>query len=71
MGNPLYEEFESEFGPSRHLTFIFTTFVLMQIFNMICSRTIHDEFNILRGVHTNVMFIVIWIFILASQMLIT
>jgi len=43
----------------------------MQIFNMICSRTIHDEFNILRGVHTNVMFIVIWIFILASQMLIT
>jgi len=71
-GNDLYtREMESELGPSRHLTFIFTAFVLMQIFNMICSRKIHDEFNIFEGIHKNLIFIVIWFLIIAGQMLIS
>lgn len=65
-GNDLYATFAPEFGPSRHLTFIFTVFVLMQIFNMICCRTIHDELNIFKGVHTNFMFILIWVIIMVG-----
>lgn len=70
-GSDLYNVWEKKYGPSRHLTFIFTAFVLMQIFNMIACRTIHDELNIFRGVHTNIMFIIIWLLIMGGQILIT
>lgn len=30
---------------SRHFTFIFNTFVMMQVFNFINSRKLHDEVN--------------------------
>lgn len=76
-GDDLYKKVLTEYGreaaggASRHLTFIFTMFVLFQIFNMICSRKIHDEFNIFEGIHTNWMFIGVWILILVLQVLIT
>jgi magnesium-transporting ATPase (P-type) len=71
-GKPLYtrEMMEHE-GASRHYTWIFTTFVLMQISNMFCSRKVHDEWNIFEGLHKNFVFIGIWIFILGAQILIT
>jgi multisubunit Na+/H+ antiporter MnhF subunit len=47
-------------GASRHFTFIFTAFVMMQLFNMICSRKVHDELNIFDGMSTNITFIVLW-----------
>jgi len=53
------------------MTFIFTMFVLFQIFNMICSRKIHDEFNIFEGIHTNFMFCLVWFVILVLQFVIT
>lgn len=31
---------------SRHFTFIFNTFVMMQVFNFINSRKLHDEVHI-------------------------
>lgn len=49
---------------------MFNAFVMMQIFNMICSRKIHDEFNILSGIHTNPMFIVLFFVILGGQFVI-
>eukprot|EP00343_Euplotes_focardii_P007905 CAMPEP_0205819478 /NCGR_PEP_ID=MMETSP0206-20130828/1867_1 /ASSEMBLY_ACC=CAM_ASM_000279 /TAXON_ID=36767 /ORGANISM="Euplotes focardii, Strain TN1" /LENGTH=1118 /DNA_ID=CAMNT_0053113125 /DNA_START=29 /DNA_END=3385 /DNA_ORIENTATION=+ len=58
-------------GPSRQYTVVFTAFVLMQIFNMLNARKIHDEFNIFAGVFQNTMFVVIWIIILILQVLIT
>lgn len=58
-------------GASRHYTFIFTAFVLMQIFNMICCRKVHDEWNIFDGIFTNPMFIILWILIICGQCLIT
>lgn len=71
-GNDLYtKEKTSKIGPSRHLTFIFTAFVLMQIFNMITARKINDEWNIFEGIHTNVIFIVLWFVILGGQVIIT
>jgi hypothetical protein len=58
-------------GSSRHFTFIFTAFVLMQIFNMICARKVHDEFNIFEGLSTNPTFIILWFVVIGGQVLIT
>jgi Ca2+ transporting ATPase len=71
-GDPLYTQDKfNKIGPSRHLTVIFTAFVLMQIFNMICARKIHDEWNIFEGIHTNLIFIAIWFVIIGGQVIIT
>lgn len=76
-GNDLYKKITDNNedvytgGASRHLTFIFTMFVMFQIFNMICARKIHDELWIFEGVHTNVMFMGVWVLILVLQVLIT
>lgn len=69
-GDPLYSQYADD-GASRHATWIFTTFVLMQIFNMIGARKIHDEVNICKGVFENFMFVAIWVLIVALQVLIT
>lgn len=65
------KKIQAKLGPSRHLTFIFTAFVLMQIFNMLCARKIHDEWNIFEGIQKNIIFIVLWIVICAGQAIIT
>lgn len=71
-GKPLYEEaYARHDTPSRHLTWIFTCFVFMQIFNMIACRTIHDEVNICKGIFTNKMFLLIWLIIFFGQVCIT
>lgn len=71
-GSDLYtKQMKNDIGPSRHLTFIFTAFVLMQIFNMLCARKIHDEWNIFEGLHKNVIFIVLWFVICGGQAIIT
>jgi len=56
--NPLYQtirEDPPEWGIvndfSRHMTWVFDFFVFMQIWNMICARKIHDEWNIFEGIH--------------------
>jgi len=62
---------EMQHGSSRHFTFIFTAFVLMQIFNMICCRKVHDEWNVLEDINTNITFILLWLLIIGGQVLIT
>lgn len=52
---------------SRHITWIFHFFVFLQIWNMVCSRKIHDEFNVLEGISTNWTFLIIWVIILVLQ----
>ena len=56
---------------SRHMTVIFTVFVFMQIFNMICARKINDELNIFDGVFSNPMFVIIVIAIAGTQVCLT
>jgi hypothetical protein len=46
---------------------VFNLFVLFQIFNMIGARKINDEVNILDGVHTNAMFVIVWTIIVFGQ----
>jgi magnesium-transporting ATPase (P-type) len=71
-GNPLWtREMTSKHGASRHLTFIFSSFVLMQIANMLCCRKIFDEWNFLEGIHKNFIFIGVWFVIIVGQVLIT
>jgi hypothetical protein len=53
------------------MTFIFTMFVLMQIFNMLPARKLRDERNIFKGFFGNFMFIGIMVFIIGMQVLIT
>lgn len=69
-GEPLYSQYEKD-GYSRHMTFIFTMFVLMQIFNMFPSRKIHDERNVFAGFFSNFLFIGILLFIIGMQFVIT
>ena len=38
------------------MTNVFNIFTVMQIFNLVCARMIHDEVNIFKGVLNNCMF---------------
>jgi Ca2+-transporting ATPase len=38
---------------------------------MICARKIHDEWNIFEGIHTTIIFIVLWFIICGGQVIIT
>jgi Ca2+ transporting ATPase len=72
-GSELYKELrdgDDDPGPSRHFTVVFNAFVFMQIFNMICSRKINDEFNIFEGIHHNFTFIIIIFIITFVQIII-
>ena len=48
---------------------VFNVFVMMQLFNFINSRKIHEEINPLAGILTNKLFIVIVCSILVLQAL--
>lgn len=45
--------------PSRHFTYVFNTFVWLQIFNFINSRKIFDEVNVFKGITKNPLFLII------------
>jgi hypothetical protein len=53
------------------MTCVFTTFVFMQVFNMISAKKIRDELNICKGLYNNPMFICIWILIFIVQVIMT
>ncbi len=56
---------------SRHFTFIFTAFVMMQIFNFFNCRRIRDEPNILSNPCSNVLYWIIVVAIFVLQWVIT
>lgn len=55
--------------PTQHLTIVFNTFVMMQIFNEINARKVHGERNIFHNIMANKLFIVIGIGTLLFQIL--
>ncbi|KAK7873387.1 hypothetical protein R5R35_000187 [Gryllus longicercus] len=55
---------------SQHFTMIFNTFVLMTLCNEIAARKLHGERNIFKGLHTNLIFVFIWLASLIVQVLI-
>lgn len=54
-------EMETGSPPTEHFTVLFTTFVLMTLFNEINSRKLHGERNVFAGLHTNPLFLGIWV----------
>jgi len=52
---------------TQHYTMVFNIFVLMQVFNEINSRKIHDELNVFDGIHKNALFLFIVIGTLIGQ----
>lgn len=70
-GDDLYLALDVNGEDSRHMTWVFHFFVFMQIWNMVCARKIHDEFNIFEGMHKNFMFIAVWAFIVIGQIAIS
>lgn len=52
--NSTYAEIFNETGDySRHLTWLFQFFIMMQIWNLICSSKIHNDKGCLGGFFTN------------------
>ncbi len=56
-----HKQFLGHYG-SAHLTFIFNTFVIYNLFNQVNARVIDDQFNVLHNLHHNWLFIIITLF---------
>eukprot|EP01039_Chlorochromonas_danica_P006079 gene6079-6693_t len=54
----------------EHLTVVFNTFVLCQLFNEINARSIGNEVNVFHNLHRNPLFIAILLFTAVAQFLI-
>ncbi|EKX34203.1 hypothetical protein GUITHDRAFT_119620 [Guillardia theta CCMP2712] len=54
---------------TQHMTMVFNTFVLLQVFNEINSRKIHNEFNVFKGILYNNMFLAVVIGTLGVQVI--
>mmetsp|Transcript_4256 Transcript_4256/g.8477 ORF Transcript_4256/g.8477 Transcript_4256/m.8477 type:complete len:528 (+) Transcript_4256:27-1610(+) len=63
---------DPDIGPSRHFTYVFNIFVLLQLFNEINARRINDELNVFEDIFDkkNLLFIYIWVFTFGLQVLI-
>ena len=61
--------FISNHDPSQHLTILFNTFVMMQIFNEINARAVHGERNVFKNILSNKLFIIIFFGTLITQVL--
>jgi hypothetical protein len=72
--NGLHEEYEVIYEVfdiySRHFTFMFNLFVMLQMFNFINARKAYDEFNTFDGISRNMFFIGIVGFVICAQALI-
>lgn len=60
----------NDIKPSRHFTYNFNVFVVMQIFNFVNARKINDELNIFKGICSSLFFPVIVIMIIILQVII-
>lgn len=68
--NGMHSEYEVIFEifdtPSRHFTFMFNLFVMMQMFNFVNARKVYDEFNTFDGISRNMFFIGIIAFVIVA-----
>ncbi len=52
---------------SKTNSIVFNTFIFLQVFNMINSRKIEDEYNVFGGMFTSPIFVAVLIIIVALQ----
>jgi hypothetical protein len=57
-------------NPSRHYTYNFNVFVMMQVFNFVNARKINDEYNIFTRITSSLFFPVIVVIIFILQIII-
>jgi magnesium-transporting ATPase (P-type) len=62
--------FKKYHNHSRHFTFIFNTFVFLQIFNFLGCRKIKDELNLFEGILRSKLFCIIIFVIIVLEILI-
>lgn len=62
--------YQSPVEKARMNTFVFNTFVWMQIFNQLNCRRLDNHFNIFEGVHRNYFFIIINAVMIGGQVMI-
>lgn len=65
-----YKEHDPSVDASVHLTYVFNVFVFMQVFNLINSRRIMDEFDTLKNIQKSKIFLFVLVFIVILQILI-
>jgi len=65
-----YKNLEMMYGPSRHFTMVFNTFIIMVIFNFFNCRKVYDEQNIFEGLTKSKMFITIVSFVTLIQLIV-
>jgi hypothetical protein len=63
-----YCEKEQDVDHERANSMVFNTFIWMQMFNMLCSRRIADEYSIFRGI--GLLFASVWAIVAALQVVI-
>jgi Ca2+-transporting ATPase len=61
------KDFDCVEGSRTHVTIIFNTFVLCQVFNEINARSIGDELNVFQGLFSNPVFLQIILFTVVAQ----
>jgi Ca2+ transporting ATPase len=61
---------DPDIGPSRHFTYLFNIFVLLQLFNEFNSRKIKDELNVFDQILRNRLFLYIWFLTFGLQVFI-
>ncbi|KAJ3089670.1 Calcium-transporting ATPase 10, plasma membrane-type [Quaeritorhiza haematococci] len=61
---------EGETDSKRTHTFVFTTFVLLQVVNMTMARQLYGEVNVFRGIFRNKYFLILMAIIVAVQFLV-
>ena len=69
-GSPLWSQYKLKYGVSRHMTNVFNVFTVMQIFNLINARKIHDEKNVFEGIHKNIIFFAVLFGCFGAQVII-
>lgn len=60
-----------EMGASRHLTFLYNTFVYLQLFNQINARKLSRDWNIFDGLFKNYIACLVLVIEFGAQIIIT
>jgi len=48
---------------------VFNTFIFLQVFNLLNCRKIDESFNFFEGIHKNLIYMFVWVFIVIMQVL--
>jgi P-type Ca2+ transporter type 2C len=59
-----------QFKSAEHRTVIFNAFIMLQLFNLPFARKVNDELNVLADISRSKLFLLIWLGVLVTQVVI-